>query len=129
MGVIIRQSFSGTLATILVLPLVSLPLFRSGTLSTPEEIGLTRVILDAAVLLAGLSQLGTGSSTMRFFPYFKDEKNKDNGFFFWTLIIPLVGFVIFTLLFFLFKQPVCDFFQEKSPLFVDYYHLVVPIAF
>ncbi|HKM13017.1 MAG TPA: oligosaccharide flippase family protein [Bacteroidales bacterium] len=130
MGVIIRQSFKGTLANYLGVAIgFFTTFFVLVRYLTPEEIGLTRVILDAAVLLAGLSQLGTGSSTMRFFPYFKDEKNKDNGFFFWTLIIPLVGFVIFTLLFFLFKQPVCDFFQEKSPLFVDYYHLVVPIAF
>lgn len=104
MGVIIRQSFKGTLANYLGVAIgFFTTFFVLVRYLTPEEIGLTRVILDAAVLLAGLSQLGTGSSTMRFFPYFKDEKNKDNGFFFWTLIIPLVGFVIFTLLFFLFK--------------------------
>ncbi|NLB67967.1 MAG: oligosaccharide flippase family protein [Bacteroidales bacterium] len=130
MGVIIRQSLKGTLANYIG---VAIGFFTTFFILvrylTPEEIGLTRVILDAAVLLAGLSQLGTNSSIMRYFPYFKDEENKDNGFFFWTLIIPLVGFILFTLLFILFKAPVSEFFYEKSPLFVDYYYLVIPIAF
>ncbi len=130
MGIIIRQSLKGTLANYLGVAIgFFTTFFVLVRYLTPEEIGLTRVLLDAAVLLAGLSQLGTSSSAMRFFPYFKDEKNKDNGFFFWTLIIPLVGFLLFTLLFILFKTPVSDFFQEKSPLFVEYYHLVIPIAF
>jgi O-antigen/teichoic acid export membrane protein len=130
MGVIFRQSLKGTLANYLGVAVGFFTTFFVLTrYLTPEEVGLTRVLMDAAVLLAGLFQLGISSSSMRFFPYFKDKKNKDNGFFFWTLIIPLVGFVIFTLLLILFKAPISDFFQEKSPLFVDYYNLVIPIAF
>ncbi|NMB37418.1 MAG: oligosaccharide flippase family protein [Bacteroidales bacterium] len=130
MGVIIRQSVKGTLANYIGVAIGFFTTFFILTrYLTPEEIGLTRVILDAAVLLAGLSQLGTNSSVMRYFPYFRDETKRDNGFFFWTLIIPLVGFILFTLLFILFKAPISEFFQEKSPLFVDYYNLVLPIAF
>ena len=130
MGIIIRQSLKGTVANYIGVAIgFFTTFFVLVSYLTAEEIGLTRVILDAAVLLAGLAQLGTSSSTMRFFPYFRDEEKKDNGFFFWTLIIPLVGFVIFTLLFVLFKAPISDFFHEKSPLFVDYYNLVIPVAF
>ena len=114
MGIIIRQSLKGTVANYIGVAIgFFTTFFVLVSYLTAEEIGLTRVILDAAVLLAGLAQLGTSSSTMRFFPYFRDEEKKDNGFFFWTLIIPLVGFVIFTLLFVLFKAPISDFFHEK----------------
>lgn len=32
----------------------------------PEEIGLTKVIYEAAALISGLAQLGTSASAMRF---------------------------------------------------------------
>jgi O-antigen/teichoic acid export membrane protein len=43
-----------------------------------EEIGLARVLVDAATLFIGLAQLGTTSSIIRFYPHFKakDERLK-----------------------------------------------------
>ena len=38
---------------------------------TTEEIGLARVLIDTGTLFIGLAQLGTSSSIIRFFPYFK----------------------------------------------------------
>lgn len=38
---------------------------------TQEEIGLTRVMVDAALLFSSLAQLGTNASIVRFFPWFK----------------------------------------------------------
>ena len=68
---------------------------------TTEEVGLTRILVDASILLSGLAQLGTSTSAMRYYPYFKDEKEKDHGFFGWTVILPLFGFLIFSVLFLL----------------------------
>jgi len=81
------------------------------------------------MLFAGLAQLGTGSSIIRFFPYFKNLDKKHNGFFFWTLVIPLVGFLCFLILFFILKEPICHFFGDKSPLFSQYYILLAPLSF
>jgi hypothetical protein len=53
----------------------------------------------------------------------------DHGFFFWTLIIPLVGFVLFTAIYCACHEPLSHWFGEKSPLFVEYYYMVLPIAF
>ena len=66
---------------------------------------------------------------MRYYPYFKDEEHRDHGFFGWTLIVPLIGFALFTLLFFLFKDSIAGFFIAKSALFVDYINYVLPLAF
>ena len=96
---------------------------------TPEEVGLTRILVDAAILLSGLAQLGTSTSAMRYYPYFKDEKEKDHGFFGWTVIIPFFGFIIFTILFFVFKQHIVNYFSQNSELFVDYIYFVIPMAF
>ena len=96
---------------------------------TTEEVGLTRILVDAAILLSSLAQLGVSTSAMRYYPYFKDEKEKDHGFFGWSVIIPFFGFVIFTILFLVFKQPIESYFSQNSALFVDYIYFVIPMAF
>ena len=86
MGVIIRQSIKGTLVNYLGVAIGFVTIFfvLTSYLNT-EEVGLTRVLIDAAVLFSSFAQIGTGSSIVRFFPYFKDEERKDHGFFGWTL--------------------------------------------
>lgn len=131
MGVIAKQSIQGTIVTYLGVAVGFVTTFFVLTrFLTAEEIGLARVLIDAATLFVGLAQLGTNSSIIRFYPYFKDdEQNKAHGFFFWTILIPFVGFVLFSLLWWICKTPVSDWFAEKSPLFIDYYYFVIPISF
>ena len=130
MGVIVRQSIKGTVVTYLGAALGFCTTFFVLTrYLTAEEVGLTKVMMDAAVLLAGLGQLGTNTSIMRFFPHFNDEKNGDHGFFFWTILVPFIGILIYSILFVLLKVPICNFFAENSQLFVDYFYFVIPLAF
>ncbi len=130
MGIIIRQSIKGTIVNYIG---VLIGIFTTFVVLTdvlkPEEIGLTRILIDVGMLFAGLAQLGTGSSIIRFFPYFKNFEKKHNGFFFWTLVIPLIGFLLFLILFFVLKEPICNFFGDKSPLFSQYYILLAPLSF
>lgn len=129
MGVIIRQSIKGTIANYIgiVVGFVTTFFVLTNYLTT-EQVGLTRVLVDAALLFSSLAQLGTSSSTVRYFPYFKDG-DKNHGLFFWTLIIPFVGFLLFLICFFLFKDILIDTFKDNSALFVNYFYFVIPIAF
>lgn len=131
MGIIARQSLRGTIATYTGVAIGFVTTFFVLTrFLTAEEIGLARVLIDSATLLVGLAQLGSTSAIIRFFPYFKDNNDATHhGFFFWTLVIPLAGFVLFALVFWLCRVPVAQWFGEKSPLFVDYWYFVLPLAF
>lgn len=130
MGIVVRQSIKGTIMNYLGVAVGFITTFFVMTkYLTQEEIGLTRVMADAALLLSGLAALGTNTSAMRYYPYFKDKKSRDHGFFGWTLIVPAIGFVIFTILFFVFKDFIINKFSDESPLFVDYMYLVIPMAF
>lgn len=130
MGIIVRQSIKGTVVTYLGAALGFFTTFFVLTkYLTAEEIGLTKVMMDAAILLAGLGQLGTNASIMRFFPHFNDEEHGDHGFFFWTVIIPFFGILIYSIIFLLFKVPISNFFAQNSQLFVDYFYFVIPLAF
>lgn len=129
MGVIAKQSIRGTIVTYIGVAVGFVTTFFVITrFLTAEEIGLARVLIDAATLFIGLAQLGTSASVIRFYPYFA-SKNGDHGFFFWSLFVPLVGFILIALLFLLCYVPLSSWFGEKSPLFVNYYYFVLPLAF
>lgn len=129
MGVVIKQSIRGTVVNYLGIAIGFLTTFFVMTAYlSQEEIGLTRILIDAAVLFASFAQLGTGSSIIRFFPFFKDEKNKHNGFFFWTLVVPIVGFLIFLAVAKCFQGVILQTFSKKSELFVYYYKFVFPLS-
>lgn len=137
MGVIAKQSIRGTIVTYLGVFVGFLTTFFVLTrFLSAEEIGLARVLVDAATLFIALAQLGTNSSIIRFYPHFAEKNTaadpksvNEHGFFFWTILIPLVGFVVFALIFFALHTPLARYFGEKSVLFVNYYYFVLPLAF
>ena len=135
MGIIAKQSIQGTIVTYLGVAVGFVTTFFVLTrFLSAEEIGLSRVLIDAATLFIGLAQLGTSSSIIRFYPHFRNKEQgtksqDDHGFFFWTLIVPLVGFALFTAIYCACYEPLSQWFGEKSPLFVEYYYMVLPMAF
>ena len=130
MGVIAKQSIKGALANYLGVLIGAVTTFFVVTdLLTQEEIGLTRVMVDAAMLFAGLAQLGTNASILRFYPRFKDPEHRDHGFFGWSLILPFIGFSIIAILFFLFKPHIISYYSKDAPLLVDYVYLLLPLTF
>lgn len=130
MGIVARQSIKGTIATYFGVAVGIVTTFFIQTKALqPEQIGLIDVMLQCGVLFSGLAQLGTNSSAMRYYPFFKDDKHRDHGFFGWTLLVPLLGFVVFLLAFFLFKGRIVAFFSSDSNLFAQYVDLVIPMAF
>lgn len=95
---------------------------------TLEEIGLTRVLLESALLVAALSQLGTTNSIIRFFPYFKNKAEKHHGFLGFSVLVPFVGASVFCTFYVLLRQPIAHFFSRESALFLDYFYYVIPLA-
>lgn len=130
MGIIARQTIKGTIATYIGVAIGFVTTFFIITsYLTPEEVGLTRVLVDAATLFSSLALMGTGSSTLRFYPHFKDDSRNQQGLYFWTLIVPFIGFLVFLICFFAFKGLIVRAFEDKSPLFVNYVYFTLPMAF
>lgn len=134
MGIVARQSIKGTIATYIGVAVGIVTTFFIQTKALqPEQIGLIDILLQCSILFGGLAQLGTSSSAMRYYPFFKDEEHHDHGFFGWTLIVPLVGFSLFLLAFFLFKDSIVAFFTKDSGVgsdeFAKYVLFVIPLAF
>ncbi|MDH8702280.1 O-antigen/teichoic acid export membrane protein [Dysgonomonadaceae bacterium PH5-43] len=130
MGIVIRQSIKGSLATYVgtIIGILT-TLFIIPKYIGEELLGLTRVLFEAGVLFATIFQLGASSSVIKFFPYFKSKDKHNNGFFFYLIALVTVGFLLFVPAFLILKEPISNFFSEKSPLFVDYLYWVIPLTF
>ena len=129
MGVIARQSIKGALANYLGVAIgFFVSFFVLTKYLTQEEIGLTRVMVDAALLFSSLAQLGTNASIVRFFPYFKDNRN-NHGIFGLSVLLPLAGFALFALALLIFREPLVAAYSANSPLVADYFYLIPMLTF
>lgn len=136
MGIIAKQSIKGTVVTYIGVAIGFITTFFVMTrFLTTEEVGLVRVMIDAATLFVGLAQLGSSSSLIRFAPWFKNTPStihhpqSAHGFWFWAVVVPFIGFLVFAVIYWACKVPITQWFADKSPLFVNYYYFVLPIAF
>jgi len=124
MGVIARQSIKGALANYLGVAIgFVITFFVLTRYLTEEEVGLTRVMVDAAMLFSCLAQLGTNASTVRFFPHY------GNRVFGLSLLLPMAGFLTVGLLLLAFHGPLVELYSEKSPLIADYFYLLPMLTF
>lgn len=93
-----------------------------------EQVGLTSIIVTLAIMYAQFAALGANSSVLKFFPIFRTPDKRHNGLFFWSFLTISIGFLIFTALFVLFKEPVMKYFATNSPLLSEYYLWIIPLA-
>ncbi len=90
--------------------------------------GLLGVLLSYMYVLVQLSSLGFNAAGSRFFPYFRDSSKGHRGFLFLGLSSGLIGFLVSMLGLFMLKDWLVNS-QEKSNLFADNFHFLIPITF
>ncbi|KWW29827.1 MAG: hypothetical protein AUK63_1223 [bacterium P3] len=131
MGVIARQSIKGAIANYIGIAIGFFTTFFVLTdCLSQEEIGLTRVMVDIAMLFSSLAQLGSNASIIRFFPYFRTRSDDSHhGIFAWALLLPFVGMLLITFVFIIFRQPIQAVYAQRAPLLAHYFHLLVPLTF
>lgn len=130
MGIVIKQGLRNSIVTYIgvIIGAINL-LYVFPKLLKPEEIGLSRVLIDISLILASFAQLGAGAITDKFFPFFRDETKKHKGFLPMLLLYPLVGFIILTAAFLFFKDLWIASYQTKSPLLINYFYHIIPLTF
>lgn len=96
---------------------------------TPGQIGTVNLIASWSGIFAGLGILGFTTATVRFFPYFRNEKKGHNGFLLLSVIVGLIGFLFFLAIYFPIKPWILEMNREKSPLFARFFYLVIPLTF
>ena len=130
MGVITRQGILnlitsyvgvviGAINTILLFPHIF----------SASEFGLTRVIVSAAMMGTSLFSFGVNSFTIKFFPFFKDPAHKNNGFLFFIMLVPFVGYLLFLLITLIFKTEIITYYHTNSSLYADNFGYTILLTF
>lgn len=130
MGVIFKQSIQNTIISYIGVALgFVITIWMFPNILSPEQYGLTRVLLSLAMVSSQLASLGMKNTIIRFFPFFRNKEKDHHGFLFLSLAIPLIGLILLGVGLFLFRPAIIQYFIKRSELLVDYYWFVLPLAF
>ncbi|NEW80898.1 MAG: polysaccharide biosynthesis protein [Mariniphaga sp.] len=130
MGIIVSQSVKGAIYTYIG---VALGFMIQGVLFpriySTDQIGLTKIIVAYAALVAQFATLGFNGVTIRLFPFFKDPKSNHHGFLSLALITGLAGFLFSLVLFLIFKTWFVEYTSENSALLLEYLNYLIVLIF
>ncbi len=129
MGIIEKQATKSLIYSYSGAVLGFITVLFSSHLLSPDENGLTRILISVSSLFCLFSSLGFNAITARFFPYFRNKEKGHHGFLFYAIITTIVGFSICFLIFLLFKNKIVEMNLEKSKLFADYLFYLMPLTF
>lgn len=129
MGIVARQATWNTLLTVagMVLGFVNMALLFPKHLS-PDEFGLTRLLVSIAVIAAQVAQFGGESTIIRYFPYFKDRSRGHRGLFGLAVLVGSVGALLAMLILGLFHHGFAAWFSDRSGLYATYGMVVLPLV-
>ncbi len=130
MGVIKRQGITNTIITYIGILIGAINIvFIQPKLLTPEELGLTRLLYDFAYMIGLIVPLGLPNTIVKFFPFFKDKAQKNNGFAGFILVVFFIGFIVSVASLLLFKSNITANYEGKASLFVQYFSFIIPFTF
>jgi O-antigen/teichoic acid export membrane protein len=129
-GIIIRQSIKNTIISYvgIALGFVTTILMFPHILE-PEQYGLTRLLLSITLVCTQFAHFGIKNVVIRYFPYFQRPEHLRHKLLALTFLVPLLGFVIFGLLFFIFQDLLIHYFSGRSALFAGYNLYLLPLVF
>jgi O-antigen/teichoic acid export membrane protein len=129
MGIVIRQSLKSSVVAYIGVGLgIVNQLFISTKFLSPEQIGLSRILLENSIMFAAFAHIGTPFIADKFFSRFRDDDYQHHGFMVWLLAMPLIGCMLAVGLYFIFENQILSYFAERSPLLLHYHFLVIPIT-
>lgn len=129
MGIIIRQSIQNTIISYLGIALgfvITILMFPH--ILEPNQYGLTRLLISLTLVSTQFAHFGMKNVVIRYFPYFQQREQSRHKLLALTFLVPLLGFIIFGLLFFLLQDTLILNFSNRSDLFASYNLYLLPLV-
>lgn len=129
MGIIIRQSIKGTIISYLgaflgmLLVIFIMPYFLSS-----EQIGILRLLTDAASFFAILSMFGGSYSLIYFYPKHSNAAHSTNGFFTLVFMLSMLGYMMLVIGFTFFKNSIIQFYGDNGEKLAMYFTIFLPLV-
>ncbi|MDB5121092.1 MAG: hypothetical protein JWN56_2310 [Sphingobacteriales bacterium] len=130
MGLVKKQAYKNTITAYagMVVAYVNTVLLFPPIIGD-EKYGFYNLIISISVLYSLIASMGVPSILAKFFPFYRTEDRTHNGLLHWAAGLALLGFIGATILYILFKPLVVATYTDNSPLFVEYYYYMIPLAF
>ena len=96
---------------------------------TPEEFGLTRVLLSISVFLTQISQLGLGQVIIKFLPYYKDRDAALKSFLKYVIGVGVTGILLMSVLLFFLDDYIIKLYSNGNDNYLSqYFYLLFPLT-
>lgn len=130
MGIIVKQTIKSSIFAYVGIALGFITTaFLMPKALNQAQVGLVRLLVSIMVVLSQAANLGFNAAGSRLFPYFRNENNKHNGYFFWACTVSFIGLIITLGTFAINYDWLLNFLNVKaSPLLKDYLFWVFPLT-
>ena len=98
---------------------------------TLEQIGFFQLMITISLLYAQIASVGISNIILKYFPYYRSDDKTHGGFATFTALWTILGFGLFTLLFYLFREPILNHYSQNKggALLVKYAYFIMPLSF
>lgn len=130
MGIVKKQAYKNTIiqyAGMVIAYVNTVLLFPFFATST--EYGFYNLIISISVLYSLIASLGIPGILLRYFPFYRTDDKRHNGFIHWTLLISLLGFIAASIVYIVIKPVILSAYAGTSPLYQRYYYYLIPMSF
>lgn len=131
MGIVKKQAYKNTIVSYLGMVIAYLNtvlLFPYVFPRSSSEYGFYNLIIGISVLYSVLASMGIPSILAKYFPFYRTDDKLHNGFMHWSAIVLVIGFLLATGLYVIFRPVIVSAYIDESPLFVKYYYLLIPLS-
>ena len=91
----------------------------------PEHFGLIQILIAYAILVSTFTTFGIPKTFVRFIPVIKEKGQ----LYFLSLIIPLLGFILSLLVYFLFKEQIFELLNASQLLRDNFFYIILLVFF
>jgi O-antigen/teichoic acid export membrane protein len=119
MGIIKRQSIKNSIVSYLGVLIGAVSVIFIYPIIDTKSLGIIQFSLNTAILFAPLAGFASSLTAIQYYPHFKDERNKDNGFLFILTCATFGLSIVFISLIYLFRQPISGYFGDDKQHFLD----------
>ena len=128
MGVVRNQSIKNSISFYIGMAIGALNtivIYPNTFNDSPEHLGLLQVILAYSLVLSTFTTLGIPKTFMRYFPEIKQKGQ----LYFFALIVPLLGFLLTSLVYFSFKENIFQLMGTDSLLRENFFYIILLVFF
>ncbi len=130
MGIVLKQTIKGSFYSYIGVILGGINVaILFPIIFSEEQIGLINILITVSAISAQFASLGTGGIINYFFPTFNNKKNAHNSFFILMCLIASIGFLLFTIVYYLFSDYFLATKSTDTFLTQKYDYLLYPLTF